>query len=511
LIFRLTNRWKQTDSPVRRGLVCLVAVFLLCGQCTAPFAAQPEQMIALVGGTLIDGNGGEPIRNALVLIKGNKIIHAGKQTTYPKTARIIDTKGKFILPGLIDLHVHYNDWMGELFLAHGVTTVKDLGNDTQWISRISQQVEEGKIRGPRIFFVGDGLDAPPASIEHHHVALDNSRMAQRAVTILHDSGASAIKVREKITPELLRAITERAHQLGIPVTGHLRRTDAREAALAGIDGLEHATGILQALGKRPRESEPGQNELQSFVADLKAFSQIEESEANELITFLAKKNVALLPTMSIFWRMGSDRRDDFAREDAEYAKMPSLVYVPQDMRKIWETSAFFNLKDPDLGQVRAGYRKLQGLLMRYYKAGGKVLPASDTSISVPGLSLHRELLMLIDAGFTPMQAITSATRDNARFLGKGRDLGTISAGKLADMIVVNANPLDDIRNARALEMVIKDGQLIDTTYHADYSIPNPRPAPARPLWLEQQLKNSEKSKTSGPQQRRKSAVAAGKE
>jgi adenine deaminase len=119
--------------------------------------------------------------------------------------------------------------------------------------------------------------------------------------------------------------------------------------------------------------------------------------------------------------------------------------------------------------------------------------------------------MLIDAGFTPMQAITSATRDNAQFLGRGRDLGTISAGKLADMIVVNANPLDDIRNARALDMVIKDGQLIDTTYHSDYSIPNPRPAPTRPLWLEQQLKNSEKSKTAGPQQRRKPAIAAGKE
>lgn len=468
-------------------------------------------MIALVGGTLIDGNGGAPIRDAVVLIKGNRIIKAGSKITYPKTARVIDTSGKFILPGLIDLHVHYNDWMGELFLAHGITTVKDLGNDTEWIAKVSSQVEEGRVRGPRIFFVGDGLDAPPASIEHHHVALDNPLMAQRAVTLLHDKGASGIKVREKITPELLRAITERAHQLGIPVTGHLRRTDAREAALAGIDGLEHATGILQALGKRPRGSEAGQNEMQAFVADLKAFSQIDESEADKLVTFLAKKKVALLPTMSIFWRMGSERRDDFAREDAEYAKMPALAYVPGDMRKIWETSAFFNLKDPDLGQVKAGYKKLQALLMNHYKAGGKVLPASDTSISVPGLSLHRELLMLIDAGFTPMQAITSATRENAQFLGRGKDLGTISAGKLADIIVVNADPLNDIRNARALDLVIKDGQVIDTTYHADYSIPNPRPAPTRPLWLERQLKNSEKGETLESPRRQTSAVAARKE
>jgi imidazolonepropionase-like amidohydrolase len=110
--------------------------------------------------------------------------------------------------------------------------------------------------------------------------------------------------------------------------------------------------------------------------------------------------------------------------------------------------------------------------MEHYKAGGKVLAGSDTFVSVPGLSLQRELLFLVDSGFTPMQAITIATRDNAEFLGKGKELGTIAAGKLADVIVVSANPLEDIRNTGRIAMVIKNGQVMDTSYHADYSIPH---------------------------------------
>src|SRR5689334_15588314 len=211
-------------------------VLMIATNCLPQNSGQEDYLLVLTGGTLIDGNGGPPIPNAVVLIKGNKIVAAGRQLKYPKSARVVDASGKYILPGLIDLHVHYTEWMGELLLAHGVTTVKDLGNDIDWISKISRDVDEGKFRGPRIFFVGDGLDAPPASNEHHHVAVGDPKTAQAAVTILKSRGACGIKVREKITPALLRAITEKAHQLGIVVTGHLRQTDAREAALAGIDG-----------------------------------------------------------------------------------------------------------------------------------------------------------------------------------------------------------------------------------------------------------------------------------
>jgi imidazolonepropionase-like amidohydrolase len=451
-----------------------------------------ENLLALMGGTIIDGRGGPPLRDGTVVVAGNRIAQVGRrdEVMIPAQAKVTDVSGRFLLPGLIDLHVHYQGWMGELFLAHGVTTVKDMGNDIEWISALSAGIEQGRVRGPRIFYVGNGLDTPPPAREHH-VGLNNTEMARRAVRLLHERGASAIKAREKITPELLRALTAQAHELGIPVTGHLGYTDARQAALAGIDGLEHATGVVEATTEHPKPTESGLNEVQQFIAELKAFSLIDLAKAEELVELLVEKRVALIPTMSNWWRMASERRDQFAREDAEYARMPELAYLPEFIRQFLATSAVFNVQDADdLAQIESGYEKLKHVLRRHGELGGSALAGSDTIYSVPGLSLQRELMVMVDAGFTPQQAILMATRDNAQFLGKSAELGTITPGKLADILVVAANPLDDISRIGRLELVIKDGQVVDRSYHADYSIPVPAPKLTRPLWLEKQLAES---------------------
>jgi imidazolonepropionase-like amidohydrolase len=468
------------------SLLMLLTVVLSSSTCPT---AQAEQSTVLVGGTLIDGNGGAPLPDAVVVIRGNKIVAVGKRgnTNYPKSAKIIDVAGSYVLPGLLDIHIHYQDWMGELFLAHGVTTVKDLGNVVEWISAVSADVDSGRMRGPRIFYVGNGLDAPPPARESH-VGVDNPEMARAAVRLLHSRGACAIKIREKVTPQLVTALVDEAHKLGMPVTGHIRRLDAREAALAGIDGLEHASGVVQLLSNRGREIDTNEDPLQSVVADLNAFATIEDSKLDELAKLLAKRNVAIIPTMAGWWRMASARRDDFAREDTEYAKNQSLAYVPEDVRKLWSTSFIYNIKNADdLAQLKVAFKKLQYLLLRLHQAGGKVLAGSDTVSSVPGLSLQRELLMLVDVGFTPLQAITMATRDSARFLGRGAELGSVERGKLADILVLHANPIADIRNINQISLVIKDGQLVDTTYHPNYSIPTPKPRITRPVWLEREL------------------------
>jgi len=460
------------------------------------------QELAVVGGTLIDGSGGIPLKNAVILIKGNRIVAVGSKgkLLYPTSIKIVDASRKYIFPGLIDMHVHYANWMGELFLAHGVTTVKDLGNDVEWISTLSQDVELGNMRGPRIFYVGNALDSPPPS-RVHYVSLTSSQMARHAVDLLHTRGVCAIKVREKITLELLQAITDEAHKFGLPVTAHLRSIDARTAALAGVNGLEHATGIPQAVADYPRQIPPGQTDLQTFQSDLKAFSLIDLTKGRELISLLASRRVALIPTFSTWWRMASDRRGNLAIEDAEYSKNPQLAYVPDYIRKGWATSALYEPKgSDDLVQVQTGYKKLQVLVMQHYKLGGQVLAGTDTFISIPGLTLHRELAFLVDAGFTPMQAITIATHDNANFLSKGEELGTITAGKLADIVVVDANPLEDIRNTQRIVTVIKDGKVVDTAYHPDYAIPNPKPTQTHPTWIERQLRRDEQTTPDNPAQ-----------
>jgi hypothetical protein len=446
-----------------------------------------DQHIVLVGGTVIDGRGGKPLVDSAIVIRGRRIaeVRPSHDFDYGESATVIDVTGKYVLPGLIDIHVHYADWMGPLFLSHGVTTVKDLGNDIEWISSISNEIERGKIHGPRIFYVGNGLDAPPPN-RNTHVGLTDRYMAKRAVELLHCKGASAIKVREKIGPELLAAVAEEAHKFGLPVTGHLKLTDAREAALAGIDGIEHLSGFVQAITTAERTRQSDQDDRQFLISDLKAFSLIESSAADELINFLVGRNVRIVPTMPIWWRMATPRRDDFAFEDAEYAGNPALAYIPENIRALWANSTFYEIDNSaELAELQLGYTKMQNVVLNHYQCGGVVLAGSDTYISIPGLSLHRELVLLRDAGITPLEIVSMATLGNAKFLGKEADLGTITAGKLADIMVVNESPLDDIGNTQSVMLVIKDGQVVDTSDDANHFVS--RPKPKHSAWLEENL------------------------
>ena len=156
----------------------------------------------------------------------------------------------------------------------------------------------------------------------------------------------------------------------------------------------------------------------------------------------------------------------------------------------WRPSSIYNVKnDEDLHRIQEGYDKLQFFLRAYFKAGGQILAGSDTFYSVPGLSLQRELNTLVDAGFSPMQVIVMATRQNAEFLGKGTELGTIAESKLADIVVLDENPLRDIHNIRKVGMVFKRGQAIETAYHTDYRGPVPKPTLVRPRWVERQIQH----------------------
>lgn len=438
---------------------------------------ESQQDIVLAGGTLIDGRGGQPQADSAIVIRNQRIaeVRSSNGFDYGQSARVIDVTGKYVLPGLIDIHVHYSDWMGQLFLSHGVTTVKDLGNDIDWIANVSHDIDRGKVHGPRIVYVGNGLDAPPPD-RNTHIGVSDGVSARRAVALLHSKGASAIKVREKMRPELLAVVAEESHKLGLPVTGHLKRTDAREAAFAGIDGIEHLSGFAQAIANTARERQAGQDDRQVLISDLKAFASIESSAADELINLLVSRNVAIAPTMPIWWRMATPHRVNFASEDAGYAVDPTLTYIPENIRALWASSAFYEIDDSvELDHVQLGFTRMQGLVLNHYQSGGDVLAGSDTFFSIPGLSLHRELMLLCDAGISPLEVISIATHRNAKFLGKDSDLGTITPGKLADIVVVDQNPLLDISNIKRVSMVVKDGRVVDTTDDANYFVSRPKP------------------------------------
>ncbi|MBI4522425.1 MAG: hypothetical protein HY695_01290, partial [Deltaproteobacteria bacterium] len=209
--------------------------------------------IVLEGGSLFDGTGKKPLENAAVVIEGNrfKTVSQKGRVSYPKEAKVINTEGKMLLPGLWDTHVHYREWMAELYLAHGVTTILDLGNPSTWILAHRDGVAKGKIRGPRIFACGPGIGHPPGRGGY----VKDAGEAHKEVKRLLSEGVDAVKVWAYCTVDMLKVVSEEAHKAGRKVIGHLGVITARDAALNGLDCLAHATGLPMTAVKDPQKAQ----------------------------------------------------------------------------------------------------------------------------------------------------------------------------------------------------------------------------------------------------------------
>lgn len=482
------NRQKAMASAAL--CACFVTLLVL----TLTTAATGPQVTVITGATVIDGTGRAPIRGGVVVIEGDRIKTVGRagKVKWPRDAQVVEAAGMYVVPGLIDMHTHYREWQGELFLAHGITSVKDLGNPVEWISALSRMQVAGQLRGPRLFFVGNNLDASPPEGDHH-IGIANSSDIERAVRLLHQLGVTAIKVRHKVTPDQLAEITKAAHALDLPVTGHLGKTDAMEAAQSGLDGLEHATGVARAASKTPEQVKTDAKGLAVFLEDLRGFSLMDKAKETALIKKLVEKRVALIPTLAVRRRILLDT--ELARqEDSRYARDPSLAYVPESVRQHWieapvEQKILEAFRGAEMDMMRKGYRRLERFVREFHRAGGLVLAGSDNLNGVPGITLHRELESLVAAGLEPYHALRAATHSAARFLNR-RDLGSIEPGQIADMLVVRANPLDNIRHLREIEKVFQGGQLIEIRFQPDYALPPSRPQLVRPLYLERLLAES---------------------
>ena len=450
--------------------------------------------IVLQGGRLIDGNGGKPVDRATVVIEGNRIQRIAQgQVDLPTEGRIIDVTGKTILPGLIDNHVHYRNHSGELFLAHGVTSVRDLGNPIDWILAQRDAIALGKVAGPRIFCAGPGFFGRARRPDH--MVPTSPEEGRRMTRANIEQGVDFVNLYSGVPLDVARAVAEEAHAAGLKVTDHLD-SSILPFVDAGVDGVEHATGCAEATIR----SEEGRKKLASIKLWLAKFlgpwTLAERDHFSEVTEFLARRGAFIEPTM-VLWGSSLGKREQWEREDYELLKDPGLSYIPDDLRLLWLDHTYVaygarTKEQPDQDvvianrysiygilpeeQMREGHRRLQQFLCQLVKVGGNVVAGTDVGAAViPGISLHRELELLVAAGFSPMQAIMAATKVGADYLGKESELGTIEGGKLADLIVVRGNPLDDIKYTRGIEIVIKDGEIVDTHYHASFSNPISRP------------------------------------
>ena len=403
--------------------------------------------LAITGATLVDGTGAAAVPDSVVVIHDGRIIAAGPRAKIkiPKDAQLIDARGKTILPGLWDMHAHFEqvEW-GPIYLAAGVTTVRDVGNEFEFITAVRDAVAKGQGLGPRILAAGivDGSSKFALGVAR----VDTPEQAKMWVDKYHDAGFQQMKLYSSVKLEEIKAVADEAHRLGMTVTGHVPDgLNAYQGVEAGMDQINHIQYMLPIMMPPPPKGA-------DFMARMKAESEIDlnSPEAQKAIAFLKAHNTVLDPTLAIF---------EFIT--ANTSKLPQS-FEPGVLKvapELATTLIDVGPPSPDSALQEKIFAKELEITGALHRAGIRIVAGTDQT--VPGYSLHRELELYVQAGFTPMEAIQAATIVPARVMGIDTQVGTIEPGKRADVIILGANPLDDIHNSRKVEYVISDGIMYD--------------------------------------------------
>jgi imidazolonepropionase-like amidohydrolase len=426
----------------------------------AGVATAQQATLVLEGGTLIDGTGRPPVANAVVIVEGTRIKTIGTKgrVSYPASATVIHLDGRTILPGLIDGHVHLQDWEVPMFLPYGITTIADLHNDTAWSIAEREALKSGRIKGPRLFVSGARVTGPlgPPTTDGSYVK--DAAEARAYVRTLKAAGVDHVKVDLTITDDQLRAVIEECKAQGLPLLGHTQ--NIQKAVDMGFTHMEHTDTMARALLAQAGREAPRGVVPESLV-DPKTFPP--------LIDFLTRHKVYVNPTLFLMWSGTTERWRDWTADGMRLAAEPNLAFVPANVRAAWSQQP----------RPREGYANVAAFLKMYSQAGGRILAATDAVCGgcnqiIPGLSLHYEMQLLTDMGIPPMKALQGATLWSAEAIGQEKDLGSIEPGKLADFTVIEGNPLADIGATKKVRMVIKGGAVMDTSYDPTWTNPVPR-------------------------------------
>lgn len=461
-------------------------LFLFFWMIPVSAVAQEEQQATLVidGGTLIDGNGGTPVRDALIVVRGNKIEAVSRkgQSSYPEGAQVLHADGKFILPGFMDAHVHYSGFLSELLLSHGVTSVFDIAGRGPFHIARREAIARGRIPGPRLFVAVDNVLAPvkPGQVVYSGEGRVGPMTEEKAREIAKRAiaqGADMIHILRGLTTKVFQAAVEEAHKAGLPVVAQPigPTVYAREAVLAGADILEHASGVSYSIAKDPSKWK-GWGEIELHSLDVRPYSDMDEAKASDLIRLMVDRNVYLELDLVAEGRGFHRQRKEWELQDYILLANPALAYIPEGVRYKWLSnySEWDDLEPTEKEMMKKGFQNYERFVEQFVRAGGKVLAGTDTSAvgwAVAGTGLHHEMELLVEAGLSPMQAIQAATRNTAEGYRVLNRIGTIDAGKLADMVILDDDPLQDIRNVQKIQWVIKDGKVLDRAYHRWYSDP----------------------------------------
>ena len=401
-----------------------------CSSVPSPRTLQSDTY-AIVADQTWDGISADSHSNLAVIINGEQIQDVIPENMLPELINTIKLPNCTLLPGLIDAHVHYSSVMGPSFLAAGVTTVRDVGNDLHWI--IKQRVfnEMNKDSGPTIICCGHLQDGPDKYWPNMGRANKNPEKLRSSIREHIDAGVDGIKLYDGLNAEMVYAGVDETHKLNKPVTAHLVECSVEDAVSAGLDCIEHLSGCTPAWNAS-------------------------DDEDYNLIDLLLKNNVTIDPTLVIFHRAATGLDLVFARDASRDWVHPSHLYY-------WDNSGypiFDNSQDRLRQQQEILY--LKRFLLRAQQSGVTTAIGTDTPFPrlAPGFSLHDEMAHYVDAGIKPVEVLKSATSINAKVLNLETKVGQLKSGFNADFVAVRGNPLNDIRDIQKTKLVVRKGMVI---------------------------------------------------
>jgi imidazolonepropionase-like amidohydrolase len=410
-------------------------------------------ILAIVNANLFDSQTGKSAPGSTVLVEGNRIkaIGADGKVTIPAGAERIDARGRALLPGLADMHVHLSEGDGVQHLAAGVTTVRDMAGDTDALLGQKGRIEAGEEIGPRIFMHGI-LDGPGPFAGPTKVLVDTEAKVNEAVDNYARLGYQGVKIYSSIKPELVPAIIRRAHEKGLRASGHVPAfMTARQFIEAGADEMQHINFVF--LNFFFDEVQDTRTPARfSTVAKRASTLDFNSPEVRSFIQLMKDKHTVLDPTVTIFYSMFTNKPGTM---NAAYAPIASRL-PPQVRRSL--LSGGLPIPAGSEQQYRDSADAMLRMVKLLHDSGITLLAGTD---DLPGFTLHRELEMYVQAGIPAPDALRIATLNAAKVLKRDADLGTIAPGKLADMILVDGDPARRISDIRNTDLVVKDGKVYE--------------------------------------------------
>jgi imidazolonepropionase-like amidohydrolase len=474
----MTNVFCPAIQPVL-AMFAIAGILTACTENTSEHTA-----LAITGVTILDAS--QQTDGATVLISGNTIQSVGPGVVVPRGARVVDGTDKFLIPGLWDAHVHLSydpnigiDTSYPLFIANGITSVRDTGGLIDIVIPMRDAARKDGAIAPRVQVAGpliDGAQRVYAGLNGRpniSVGVSTPDEARAQIDSLHAADVDLIKLYEMNTPETFSAAAERAGELGLPITAHVPLSmDAISAAEAGVDGMEHlrnletscAADYRTLLDQRRQALADGISEdggtLRSNVHALQRSAAVNAQDAkqcDEVVAALAREKVFQTPTLTL-------NTNPTERLFAQPYWQETFAYLPRSVRDQWTEILAQYAKNVQGSDTASAYTAWNyAMVAKLHEGGVKIMAGTDNPIGflTPGFSLHEELASLVRGGLTPMEALIAATLHPAEFMRMDDSLGTVTPGKLADLVLLEADPRVDITNTRRINMVIKDGRLFD--------------------------------------------------